>query len=241
MPRWLTVTSNAENRATLAKRRADVAAMFDRVASRYDLMNGVMTGGMHLYWRREVVRALAPTSGMKILDLAAGTGTSSRPLADAGALVVPADLSFGMLAEGKRRWPDLGFVQADALALPFADDTFDAVTISYGLRNVENTLDALVELRRVTRPGGLAVINEFSTPTWGPFRTLYRDVMLERVIPVAAKGLASNAAAYDYLAESILAWPDQPALADLMVEAGWRDVAWKNLSGGIVALHRGRA
>lgn len=241
MPRWLTVVSNPDVRATLAKRRGDVAAMFDGVASRYDVMNGVMTGGMHLYWRREVVRALAPRPEMKILDLAAGTGTSSRPLADAGALVVPADLSFGMLWEGKKRWPDLGFVRADALALPFADGTFDAVTISYGLRNVEDTLGALREMRRVTRPGGVVVIDEFSTPLWGPFKALYRDVMLRRVIPAAAGVLASNAGAYDYLADSILAWPDQAGLADLMVEAGWHDVEWKNLSGGIVALHRGRA
>lgn len=214
--------------------------MFDEVASRYDLMNGIMTGGQHLYWRREVVRAIDPRPGMRVLDVAAGTGTSSRPLADAGALVVAADLSFGMLREGKRRWPDLGFVNADALELPFADDTFDAVTISYGLRNVENTAAALHELLRVTRPGGLLVVDEFSTPIWGPFRTLYREVMLSRVIPTAARVFSSNAGAYDYLAESILAWPDQPHLAQLMTDAGWRDVAWKNLSGGIVALHRGR-
>jgi len=235
------VVSKGETRATLAKRRADVAAMFDGVASRYDVMNGIMTGGQHLYWRAQVVRALAPRPGLRILDLAAGTGTSSRPLADAGALVVPVDLSFGMLAEGKRRWPDLGFVQADALQLPFGDGTFDAVTISYGLRNFEDTVGALRELRRVTRPGGLAVINEFSTPTFAPFRVAYREAVLKRAIPAAARLFASNRAAYDYLAESILTWPDQRALAQLMVQAGWRDVAWKNLSGGAVALHRGRA
>ncbi len=232
---------NSETRATLAKRRADVASMFDGVASRYDLMNGIMTGGQHLYWRHQVVKALAPRPGMVILDLAAGTGTSSRPLADAGALVVPADLSFGMLAEGKRRWPDLPFVHADALALPFGDATFDAVTISYGIRNVEDTAAALRELRRVTRPGGIAVINEFSTPVWGPFRAVYQQVMLARVIPAAAHAFASNPAAYDYLAESIRTWPDQRAFAQLMVDAGWHDVEWKNLTGGAVALHRARA
>jgi len=235
------VVTKSDARATLAKRRADVAGMFDGVASRYDLMNGIMSGGQHLYWRHQVVKAIDPKPGMRILDLAAGTGTSSRPLADAGALVVPADLSFGMLAEGKKRWPDLGFVNADACDLPFADATFDAVTISYGLRNVEHTDVALRELRRVTRPGGIVVINEFSTPLFGPFRRLYRDVMLPKVIPAAAGLLSSNPGAYDYLAESILAWPDQPALAQLMVDAGWHDVAWKNLSGGVVALHRGRA
>lgn len=235
------MVTKSDTRATLAKRRADVAEMFDGVATRYDLMNGLMTGGQHLYWRHETVRAIAPYPGMKVLDLAAGTGTSSRPLADAGAIVVSADLSFGMLAEGKKRWPDLGFVQADALDLPFADATFDAVTISYGIRNFEHTDVALREMRRVTRPGGVVVINEFSTPTWGPFRTAYRELALKRAIPLAARLASSNARAYDYLAESILAWPDQPGLAALMAEAGWHDVEWKNLSGGAVALHRARA
>lgn len=224
-------------RATLAKRRADVAAMFDGVASRYDLMNDVMTAGQHRRWRREVVRAVEPRPGMRILDLAAGTGSSSRPLADAGALVVPADLSLGMVTEGKRRQPDLGFVNADALALPFADGAFDAVTISYGMRNVEATRDALEEMRRVTRPGGVVVILEFSTPTWTPFAAVYRQYILKG-IPVAARAVSSNPSAYHYLAESILAWPDQQALATMLEQAGWRQVEWKNLSGGIVAVHR---
>jgi demethylmenaquinone methyltransferase/2-methoxy-6-polyprenyl-1,4-benzoquinol methylase len=151
-------------RATLAKRRADVAEMFDGVAGRYDLMNDLMTGGLQRAWRRELERSIAPGPGQRILDLAAGTGTSSRRLADSGALVIPADLSFNMLAEGRKRQPDLPFVNADALQLPFADDTFDAVTISYGLRNVEDTAAALSEMRRVTAPGGKIVIAEFSTP-----------------------------------------------------------------------------
>ena len=224
-------------RATLAKRRADVAAMFDGVAGRYDLMNDAMTGGLVRAWRAETLRAVDPRPGQRILDLAAGTGTSSRTFADAGALVVPADLSLGMVTEGKKRQPDLGFVNADALELPFADDTFDAVTISYGLRNIEDTLAALTEMRRVTAPGGVVVIAEFSTPTWAPFREVYRRYLV-RMLPVMSGILSSNPRAYDYLAESILAWPDQPSLAALLREAGWRDVEWKNLSGGIVALHR---
>ena len=231
--------SKNDARATLAKRKADVAAMFDGVASRYDLMNGIMSGGQHLYWRREAVRAVDPRPGMTILALAAGTGWSSRPLADAGAFVVPADLSYGMVAEGKRKQPELPFVNADALTLPFADAAFDAVTISYGIRNVEDTLAALTEIRRVTRRGGRLVVLEFSTPTWAPFRAAYGEVVLKRAIPTAARLLSSNPAAYTYLAESILSWPNQQAFADLMVEAGWRDVKWKNLSGGAVALHRG--
>ncbi len=235
------MVTKKDARATLAKRRADVAEMFDGVASRYDLMNGIMTGGQHLYWRHETVKAIGPKPGMRILDLAAGTGTSSRPLADAGATVVPADLSFGMLSEGKKRWPDLGFTQADALDLPFADGTFDAVTISYGIRNFEHTDVALREMRRVTRPGGVVVINEFSTPLWAPFRAAYRELMLKQVIPAAAQVFASNPRAYTYLAESILAWPTQAEFAQLMADAGWHDVEWKNLSGGVVALHRARA
>ena len=224
-------------RATLAKRRADVAAMFDGVAGRYDLMNDAMTGGLVRAWRAETLRAVDPRPGQRILDLAAGTGTSSRTFADAGALVVPADLSLGMVTEGKKRQPDLGFVNADALELPFADDTFDAVTISYGLRNIEDTLAALTEMRRVTAPGGVLVVAEFSTPTWGPFRTLYREY-IPRVLPAIARVLSTNNPAYNYLAESINAWPDQATLAGLIREAGWHDVEWKNLSGGIVALHR---
>lgn len=227
-------------RATLAKRRADVAAMFDGVAARYDLVNDLLTGGLDRGWRRAVLAAVAPRPGERILDLAAGTGTSSKPFADAGALVVPADLSLGMLQVGKQRQPELAFVNADALALPFADGAFDAVTISFGLRNVEDTAAALTELRRVTRPGGRIVICEFSTPTWAPLRLAYHGVAL-RALPLIARLTSSNPVAYDYLAESIRAWPAQPVLADALTAAGWTDVAWRNLSGGIVALHRGRA
>ena len=233
----LILVQKFDARATLAKRRADVAEMFDGVAGRYDLMNDVMTGGLQRLWRIETVRAIDPRPGQRILDLAAGTGTSSRPLADAGALVIPADLSFRMLSEGRVRQPDLPFVNADALQLPFADDTFDAVTISYGLRNVEDTVGALVEMRRVTAPGGVLVIAEFSRPVNPGFRALYRNAAVP-ALPWLSKLFSSNPTAYDYLAESILAWPDQPSLADLIAQAGWRDVEWKNLSGGIVALHR---
>ena len=226
-----------EARATLARRRADVSAMFDRVAPRYDVVNDILSLGQDRHWRAETVAAVAPRPGQVILDLAAGTGTSSRPFADAGALVVPADLSEGMLVVGKQRQPDLAFVNADALSLPFADGSFDAVTISFGLRNVEDAPTALAELRRVTRKGGRIVICEFSTPTWKPFRSTYRNYLL-RALPKIAGLSASNPVAYEYLAESILAWPDQRELAELMFAAGWRGVGWKNLSGGIVALHR---
>ena len=225
------------SRATLDKHSADVSQMFDGVAHRYDLMNDVLTLGIDRQWRREVVDALEAEAGERVLDLAAGTGTSSEAIAASGATVYPVDLSLGMLQEGKLRQPHLGFVNGDALHLPFPDDTFDAVTISYGLRNVEDTAAALSEMRRVTAPGGKIVIAEFSTPTWAPFRAVYREWIMA-TLPALARPFSSNPRAYDYLAESILAWPDQEKLAGLLSAAGWNDVEWKNLSGGIVALHR---
>lgn len=227
----------SETRATLAKRRADVAAMFDTVATRYDLMNSLMTAGVVEKWRKDVIEAIDPQPGQRILDLAAGTGSSSAPLAEAGAHVFPTDMSLGMLRVGKQRHPHMDFIAGDALNLPYADDSFDVVTISYGLRNVEQTEDALRELLRVTRPGGQVLICEFSTPTNPVFRKAY-DGVLNGVIPALSKGFASNKAAYGYLAESIQAWPAQRTLADLMTRAGWRAVGWQNLTGGIVALHR---
>lgn len=224
-------------RATMQKRRGDVAAMFDGVAKRYDLFNSVLSLGQVHAWRRATVQAIEPRRGQRILDLAAGTGTSTAAIAESGAYVVASDISIGMLTQGRRQQPHLDFVAGDALALPFPDDTFEAVTISYGLRNVERTLDALVEMRRVTRPGGRLVIAEFSTPTNPAFRHVYTNYLVG-ALPTIAKA-SSNPVAYGYLAESIMAWPDQRGLADLMVEAGWADVEWQNHAGGIVALHRG--
>lgn len=228
-----------ESRATLAKRRADVATMFDGVAARYDLMNSLLTFGGDRRWRQAVTEEIAPRPGLRILDLAAGTGTSTRPLADAGALVCATDMSWGMLQTGKQRQPDLTFVAGDALHLPYADQVFDVVTISFGLRNVEDTVAALSEMRRVTKPGGQLVVCEFSTPTHRLVRRSYHGY-LRLAMPLMSR-FASNPAAYEYLAESIMAWPDQRGLADLMVRAGWRAVGWRNLTHGFVALHRGWA
>jgi demethylmenaquinone methyltransferase/2-methoxy-6-polyprenyl-1,4-benzoquinol methylase len=175
-----------------------------------------------------------------VLDLAAGTGTSSESFARRGADVVPCDFSLGMLRVGRSRIPQLPFVAGDAMALPFVDDSFDAVTISFGLRNIHDPRQGLREMRRVTRPGGRLVVCEFSTPTWPAFRTVYQEYLM-KALPRIAKRVSSNSEAYEYLAESISAWPDQPGLADLLMEAGWREVAWRNVSGGIVALHRGVA
>ena len=226
-------------RADLDKQPDEVAGMFDQVAPRYDLMNDLMSLGQVRAWRRAVLAAIDPQPGELVLDLAAGTGTSSVPLLEAGAIPFPTDLSLGMLTEGRRRYPQLQFVAGDGLALPYRDDSFDAVTISYGLRNVQDTAAGLAEMVRVTRPGGRVVIAEFSTPTWAPFRNTYR-FYLDQVMP-RLRAVSTNAPAYDYLIESIRAWPDQAALGELMVEAGWRGVQWKNLAGGIVAVHRGWA
>ena len=227
-------------RASLEKGRAEVAAMFDRVAERYDLANDVLSLGQDRAWRQLVLEAVDPRIGDRVLDLAAGTGTSSEPFAAAGAFVVPTDISLGMLNVGKQRSPWLSFVAGDGLQLPYTDDSFDAVTISFGLRNVSDTDAALREMRRVTRPGGRLVVCEFSTPTWAPFRLVYRNYLVA-ALPALARMVSSNPVAYEYLAESILGWPDQAGLAEVMQRAGWRDVGWKNVSGGIVALHRGTA
>jgi demethylmenaquinone methyltransferase/2-methoxy-6-polyprenyl-1,4-benzoquinol methylase len=225
------------SRASLDKRPHEVAAMFDDVAARYDLTNDVLSLGQDRLWRRAVVRALDVRPGERVLDLAAGTGTSSEPFAAAGADVVPADFSLGMLRVGKRRRPDLAFTAGDATRLPFADRAFDAVTISFGLRNVVDTGAALRELLRVTRPGGRLVVCEFSTPVWTPFRTVYVNYLM-RALPAVARRVSSNPESYVYLAESIRAWPDQAALARVVQGAGWAEVAWRDLTGGVVALHR---
>ncbi|MFY1678272.1 MULTISPECIES: demethylmenaquinone methyltransferase [unclassified Streptomyces] len=225
-------------RASLTKRPSEVATMFDGVAERYDLTNDVLSLGRDRAWRREVARAVDARPGLRILDLAAGTATSSLPFARAGAHVVPCDFSLGMLRVGKRRHPRLPFTAGDATRLPFADDVFDAVTISFGLRNVQDTDAALRELYRVTRPGGRIVVCEFSHPTWAPFRTVYTGYLM-RALPPVARTVCSNPDAYVYLAESIRAWPDQAGLASRLTAAGWSRVAWRDLTGGVVALHRG--
>ena len=210
--------------------------MFDDVARRYDLTNDVLTFGLDRQWRSRVVRAIAPRAGERILDLAAGTATSSDPLDRAGARVVACDFSVGMLQVGMRRRPGLSFVAGDAMALPFADASFDAVTISFGLRNVADVDGALTEMARVTKPGGRLVVCEFSDPTWKPFRIVYLEYLM-RALPMIARRVSSNPASYVYLAESIRAWPNQPELAARIGDCGWTDAKWQNLTGGVVAIH----
>jgi demethylmenaquinone methyltransferase/2-methoxy-6-polyprenyl-1,4-benzoquinol methylase len=221
------------------KNPEEVAAMFDGVAKRYDLVNDLLSLGQTKFWRRATTKIIAPRPGMKILDLAAGTGSSSEPLAAAGAEVIPADFSEGMLAAGRKARPHLPFTKADALNLPFKDGEFDLVTISFGLRNTQNTEKALAEMLRVTKPEGEIVICEFSSPTFRPFRTIYTNYLM-RALPAIALKTSSNPDAYIYLAESIRAWPNQVALAAKIKAAGWVDVTWSNLTGGVVAVHKAR-
>jgi demethylmenaquinone methyltransferase/2-methoxy-6-polyprenyl-1,4-benzoquinol methylase len=225
-------------RAHLDKQPHEVAAMFDGVAARYDRTNTILSMGQDRLWRRATRSALDLKPGELVLDLAAGTGVSTEELARSGATAIGLDLSLGMLNAGHARRPEVPLVAGDALALPFSDGTVDAVTISFGLRNIVDVPAALREMARVTRPGGRLVVCEFSQPSWAPVRTVYLGYLM-RALPVIARRVASNPDAYAYLAESIRAWPDRAGLAATITAAGWKKVAWRNLSGGIVALHRG--
>ena len=226
------------SRADLGKEPDEVSAMFDGVARRYDLLNDLLSLGRTKAWRKVATAIIAPKPGMRILDIAAGTGSSSRPLADAGAEVISLDFSKGMLDAGRKRHPDLTFVQGDALALTFKENEFDVTTISFGLRNTSDTSKALQESLRVLKSGGRMVVVEFSQPTNRIFRTIYLRYLM-RALPTVARKVSSNPDAYVYLAESILAWPNHNGLADLMRAAGFGNVQWKNLTFGIVAIHTG--
>ncbi|UGT45821.1 demethylmenaquinone methyltransferase [Nocardia yamanashiensis] len=210
--------------------------MFDGVAKRYDLTNTVISMGQDRYWRWATRQALGLRPGERVLDLGAGTGVSTVEFGKSGAWCVATDFSQGMLQAGRFR--NVPMVAGDAMALPFADESFDAVTISYALRNVSDPDLALREMLRVTKPGGRLVVAEFSTPTFGPFRTIYMEYLM-KALPKVATAVSSNPDAYVYLAESIRAWPTQPQLALRIADAGWSAVKWRNLSGGAVALHRG--
>ena len=226
------------SRANLSKDPDEVAAMFDGVAKRYDLVNDLLSLGRTKAWRKAATKIIAPAPGMQILDLAAGPGSSSEPLHKAGATVFATDFSEGMLAVGRKSRPYLNFSKADALNLPFEENRFDVVTISYGLRNTVDYPKALAEARRVTKLGGRMVVVEFSHPTWRPFRTIYTEYLM-KALPAIARRTSSNPDAYIYLAESIRAWPDQKGLATAMEKAGWGQISWKNLTGGVVAVHSG--
>ena len=213
--------------------------MFDEVAKHYDRTNDILSAGNAILWRYATVRAVAPEAGERILDIAAGTGTSSAALAKSGARVVAVDFSAGMIAEGRKRHDDIEFIEANAEKLPFGDNEFDAVTISFGLRNVQNPKAALSEMYRVLKPGGRLVICEFSRPPRALLRAGYFGY-LKYVMPTVVGITSSNAVAYDYLAESIKEWPDQGKLSQWIRASGFTRVAYRNLTAGVVALHRGR-
>ncbi|WP_262286764.1 demethylmenaquinone methyltransferase [Micromonospora sp. MA102] len=224
-------------RADLDKQPPAVAAMFDGVAERYDLANRIISFGQDARWRRATRAALGLRPGERVLDVGAGTGVSTEELARSGAFAVGVDLSTGMLAVGRRLRPAVPLVAGDALRLPFPDGAFDAVTISFALRNVVDLDAALREFARIVRPGGRLVVCECSHPTMPAFRTFYLDHLI-RTIPMVARWVSSNPDAYVYLIESIRVWPNQPDLAKRISASGWQQVNWRNLSGGVAALHR---
>ena len=225
-------------RANLNKDPDDVSKMFDDVAHRYDFLNDLLSLGRTKAWRRVVTSIIAPKPGMKILDIAAGTGSSSRPLVDKGAEVTALDFSQGMIEQGRKQNKNIKFVQGDALKLPFEDNFFDVTTISFGLRNTSNTDKALKEALRVTKDGGRIVVAEFSHPVNPIFKKIYLNYLM-RALPVIVKKISKNPDAYIYLAESIRAWPDQAELASIMRDSGFKSVAWQDLTFGIVAVHIG--
>jgi len=228
-----------------AEKRFRVGDVFDSVAPRYDLMNDLMSGGLHRLWKRFTLMRAGVRPGEAVLDLATGTGDLAEPLAErvgARGDVVASDINASMLARGRDRLLDAGHVvpvvQADAQQLPLAGRSFDCVTIAFGLRNVTDQAQALAEMTRVLRPGGRLVVLEFSRPAGDWFRRLY-DAYSFSVLPRLGEWVAGDAESYRYLAESIRMHPDQPTLAGMMEEAGLVRVNWNNLTGGVVAVHKG--
>ena len=226
--------------ADLSKEPEDVARMFDAVAKGYDRTNALLSGGNQVLWRIATVKALTLQPGERVLDVAAGTGTSTKALQRAGADVVALDFSPGMVAEGRERHPDIEFVEGDAEALPFPTGSFDAVTISFGLRNIQNPQVAIGEMYRVLKPGGRIVICEFSHPSAPIVRAGYQGYM-KYLMPAVTALSSTHRKAYNYLMESIKDWPEQRVLSQWLRAAGFTRVAYRNLTGGIVALHRARS
>ena len=230
----------------VAEKQQRVAGVFSSVASRYDLMNDLMSLGIHRLWKRFVIDLAGVRAGERVLDVAGGTGDLTREfskLAGDKGLVVLSDINAAMLAEGRRRLVDHGIVsvplaQANAEKLPFADDSFDCITIGFGLRNVTDKDAALRSMRRCLKPGGRLLVLEFSKPTVAPLAKIY-DQYSFKLLPLMGKLVAGDEASYRYLAESIRMHPDQETLKQMMTDAGLERVQVYNLTGGIVAVHRG--
>ena len=234
-----------DRKVAAADKAVLVRQVFDSVAGRYDLMNDLMSFGVHRLWKDTLIDVLAPRAGERIVDVAGGTGDIAFRIqrrTAARAAIVACDINTSMLAVGRDRASDRGLVQgidwlaADAESLPFADRSFDAYTIAFGLRNVTRPTEALREARRVLRPGGRLVCLEFSRLTWPVFAEVY-DAWSARTLPLLGRWVAGDAEAYRYLHESIRRFPRQEALAEMMTQAGLGNVAWRNLAGGVVALH----
>jgi demethylmenaquinone methyltransferase / 2-methoxy-6-polyprenyl-1,4-benzoquinol methylase len=211
-----------------------VRAMFDRIAGVYDVMNTVMTAGLHHRWRARAADLAQVGPGDRALDVATGTGDLAIELASRGADVVGSDFSEGMLARARAKAPGLRWEQADALALPYADGEFAAATVGFGARNFGDLAQGLREMARVVRPGGRVVILEITTPRKPPL-SLFYSVWFDRVVPL----LGRFDEAYTYLPNSVKRFPGPEALAGLLAEAGCRDVGWILTAGGIIALHHG--
>ena len=224
-----------------------VAEVFHSVAAKYDLMNDVLSGGLHRLWKRFTIELSGVRPGNRVLDIAGGTGDLTRKFASIvgpTGEVVLADINDSMLKVGRDRLLDKGvagnvqFVQADAEALPFPDNHFDVVTIAFGLRNVTRKENALRSMLRVLKPGGRLLVLEFSKPG-NPLLAKAYDTYSFSFMPLAGKLITNDADSYRYLAESIRMHPDQETLKAMMVEAGFERVTYHNMTGGIVALHRG--
>jgi demethylmenaquinone methyltransferase/2-methoxy-6-polyprenyl-1,4-benzoquinol methylase len=221
-----------------------VAGVFDSVADRYDLMNDLMSGGMHRLWKRFTIDQSGVRPGQKVLDIAGGTGDLARAFQERvgpTGTVLLTDINASMLARGRDRMLDEGrvieVVRCDAERLPFPDRTFDCVSVAFGLRNMTHKDLALAEMYRVLRPGGRLLVLEFSK-VWSPLDPLYRLYTMQ-LLPAMGKLVANDSASYRYLAESIAKHPDQETLRQLMIDAGFERVEYFNLSAGVVALHRG--